>query len=114
MTAAGPKGMAWSCAREEAAGGQGQVIHQRAVGVEQAVQGGGHSPKLPEFEEHLDSTLRHWVRTLGGPEWSQELESGILVGPLQFGVCRDSIIPGIWKSDVNYHLLESRKALQRL
>ena len=89
MTAAGPKGMAWSCAREEAAGGQGQVIHQRAVGVEQAVQGSGHSPKLPEFEEHLDSTLRHWVRTLGGPEWSQELQSGILVGPLQFGIFQE-------------------------
>ena len=42
MTAAGPEGMAWSCARGGAAGGEGEGLHQREVGMERAVQGGGH------------------------------------------------------------------------
>ena len=29
--------------------------------LEQAAQGSGHSPKLWEFEEHLDIALRHRV-----------------------------------------------------
>jgi len=49
--------------------------------MEQDAQGNGHSSELPEFKEHLDSTLRHWVSTLGGPAWSQEMDLMVFVGP---------------------------------
>ena len=45
-------------------GYQKKVLHQRVVGVvgmEQAAQGSGRSPKLPEYKESLDSALRHLV-----------------------------------------------------
>ena len=29
--------------------------------LEQAAQGSGHGPRLPEFKDHLDNTLRHRV-----------------------------------------------------
>jgi len=58
VTVTGPEGTAWSCVRGGAAGGQGQVLHQRLVGMEQGAQGSGHSPELPEFKECLDNTLR--------------------------------------------------------
>jgi len=45
VTATGPEGTAWSCVRGGAAGGEGQRLHQRAVGMERAAQGSGHSPK---------------------------------------------------------------------
>ena len=34
-------------------------------------------PGVPELRERLDSALRHWVWTLGGPAWSQQMDSGI-------------------------------------
>ena len=43
------------------AGCSEEVLHQRAVCIEQAPQSNVHSPKLPEFKEHLDSALRHGV-----------------------------------------------------
>jgi len=58
VTATGPKRTAWRCARGGAAGGEGQVLHQRAVGMEQAAQGAGHNPKMPELKEQLDTTLQ--------------------------------------------------------
>ena len=45
MTATGPEGTAWSCARGGAAGGEGQGLHQRAVAMERAAQGCGHGPE---------------------------------------------------------------------
>jgi len=45
VTATGPEGTAWSGVRGGAAGGEGQVLYQRMVGMEWAAQGGGHSPK---------------------------------------------------------------------
>ena len=42
-------------------GYQEKVLHQRAVGIEQAAQSNGHSPELLEFRECLDSALRHRV-----------------------------------------------------
>ena len=42
MTVAGPKGTAWSCVRGGTAGGEGQGLHQRAVGMERAAQGNRH------------------------------------------------------------------------
>ena len=45
MTVTGPEGTAWSCVRGGAAGGEGQGLHQRAVGMEGAAQGSGHGPK---------------------------------------------------------------------
>ena len=41
-----------------AAGGWGQSVHQRVVGMEQPAQGSGHGPELLEFKEHLDNALR--------------------------------------------------------
>ena len=57
--------------------------------LEQAPQGSSHSTKLPEFKEHLDSALRHRVCILGGPVWSEELESMIPVGPFQLRIFYD-------------------------
>ena len=45
VTATGPGGTAWSCVRGGTAGGQGMVLHQRAVGTEQPAQSSGHSPE---------------------------------------------------------------------
>ena len=67
--------------------------------MEQDAQGNGHSSELPEFKEHLDSTLRHWVSTLGGPAWSQEMGSIILMGLLQLRIFCDSMkyeARGVW------------------
>jgi len=41
LTETGPEGTAWSCVRGGAAGGQGQVINQRAVGVRAQPQAAG-------------------------------------------------------------------------
>jgi len=43
------------------AGCSEEVLHHRAVCIEQAPQSNVHSLKLPEFKEHLDSALRHSV-----------------------------------------------------
>ena len=59
MTATGPEGTAWSCVRGGAAGGVGQGLHQRVVGMERAAQGSGHSPELLELKECLDDALSH-------------------------------------------------------
>ena len=50
---------------------------------EQAAQGNGHSPRLLEFKEHLDSALRRGVWVWGDPVWSQVLNCMISVGPFQ-------------------------------
>ena len=65
MTATGPEGMAWSCVGEGQLGVRERP--QRAVGMEQAAQGSGHSPELPEFRKCSDTALRHRVWVLGGP-----------------------------------------------
>lgn len=44
-----------------------------------AVQGSGHSAELPEFMEHW-TLLSDIVWILGGPLWSQRLDSVILIG----------------------------------
>ena len=62
MTVSETEERAWSC-------GQGRVrvgVRKRffsagALGMEQAPQGSGHSPKLLEFKEYLDNALRHRV-----------------------------------------------------
>ena len=59
--------------------------------MEQAVEGRGHSPELTEFRESLDTALRHRVWILGGPVWSQELDS-ILMGPFQLRVFCHSMV----------------------
>ena len=57
VTVTGPEGMAWSCVRGGAAGGEGKGLHQRVVGMERAAQGSGHSPELLELKEHWDNAL---------------------------------------------------------
>jgi len=47
-----------------AAGGSGQVLHHRAVGMDRAAQGCTGlwaRPPVPEFMEHLDTAFGHWV-----------------------------------------------------
>ena len=80
MTATGPEGTAWSRVRGGAAGGEGQGLHQRAVGME---QGCGH----------WDTTLRQTVWILGGAAWNQELDLMTLLGPFQLGVVCVSVSP---------------------
>ena len=65
--------------------GQGQGLHQRAVGMEWAAQGCGHSTELLEFKGSLDTASRHKVRILGDV-WSQELDSVILMGTFQLRI----------------------------
>ena len=48
--------------------------------MEQAAQGSGHSTTLMEFKEHLDNAVGYRIWLLGGPLWSQELGSVVLVG----------------------------------
>ena len=50
-------------------------MHQRAVGMERAAQGSGHSPELSQCKKHLDNDLRYRRR----------LDSMGLVGHFQFG-----------------------------
>lgn len=54
-----------------------------------APEGGGHSPKLLQLRECLNSTLR---ALLGNAVWSQGLDSMVLVGPFQFRRFYDSIL----------------------
>ena len=88
MTVTGPEGTAWSCVRGGAAGGQGKGT----VGMERAAEGSGHGPEIREFKERLDTTLRHRVWILGGPVWSQELDSMTLTGPFQLEIFSDSMV----------------------
>jgi len=67
------------------------ILHQRVVGMEQAPWGSGHSSEQPEFEDHLDSALRHRVWILGGPVWCQGLDSVILWVPSSLGYYYDSV-----------------------
>ena len=59
--------------------------------LEQAPQGSGHGPKLLEFMKRLDNALSHTVWFLGGPVWSQELDSMILTDPLQLRIFHDTM-----------------------
>jgi len=52
--------------------------------------GKGHSPELPEFKEHWDTTLRQRVCVLGSPVQNLELDSMIPVVPFQLGIVCDS------------------------
>ena len=61
MTATGPEGTAWSCVGGGGLGIRKRFVTNRVVGTEQADQGSGHGPELPEFKVHLDGILRHRV-----------------------------------------------------
>ena len=70
-----------------------------AVGLEgTAAEGGGHGTcpghctELLDFKKHLENTLSHMIWFLGGSVWSQELDSMILLVPLQLGIFYDSVI----------------------
>ena len=78
MTATGPEETAWNCVRGGLGGGEGQVVHERAVGTERAAQCYGHSPELLPFKGCLERAQIQ-VLNLVGPTWSQELELMILV-----------------------------------
>ena len=51
-----------------------KAVPQRAVGMEEAAQGSGHSPELLELREHWDTTLRHqvwvWGVLYGARSWT--------------------------------------------
>ena len=92
MTVTESEGTAWSCARGGAAGGQGQGLQQRVVCMERAAQSSRHGPKQLEFKEHFNNALRQRVRILGGPLWSQELDSVNLVGRFRLRILHGSVI----------------------
>ena len=52
-----PEGRAGAVSRSEARD-QGKALPPRVVGTTQAPQGMGTAPRLPELQEHLDSTRR--------------------------------------------------------
>ena len=64
MAAAGLEGTAWSCVR---GGERGERVRESF-----AAEGG---TKLPEFKRYLENALRPRVWILGGPGWSQEVDS---------------------------------------
>lgn len=65
----------------------------KGLALEQAPQGSGLSPSLPELKKHLDSALRNVALILGGLVQSQELNSRIAVDLFQLRIFCDSIIP---------------------
>ena len=69
VTATGSGGRAWSCVRGGAAGGLGQGLHRRAVGMERAAQGSGHGPKCwsSRNARTIQTALRHRVCFLSCP-----------------------------------------------
>ena len=52
----------------------------------------GHSPKLPEFKQHLDNALRHRVLILSDSTWSHIWTQWFLLGSFQPGIFSDSMI----------------------
>ena len=64
---------------------------QGGQGMEQAAQGSGCT-----LQEFMDNTMRHRVWILGGPVWSQELESVVLVGPFQLRIFYGSMILSLY------------------
>jgi len=52
-------------------------------------QGSGHGPKLARIQEAYGQLSQIYV-ILGGPAWSQELDSMILMGPFHLGIFCDS------------------------
>ena len=61
VTATGPEGTAWRCVRGGLGGGLGKESAAEGGGHGTGCPGQWHSPKLPEFSEHLDNALRHRV-----------------------------------------------------
>jgi len=84
----GQVGWKWFFSRGQWAEDLGSVHTQRLA---EDPQGSAHSPKLPEFKEHLDNALRHKVWILGGPMWSWRLELMILLSSFQFRIFCDSM-----------------------
>lgn len=58
-----------------------KVLHQRVVDMAQDPQDISQSTELPEFKEHLNNALSHWVWFLGRPAWGQRLDSVVLWAP---------------------------------
>ena len=88
VTVIGPEETTWSCVRGGAAGGQGKGLHQRAVGMEQAAQGSGHSPKCQSSGSIWDlSEIRFDFSS--APIWIQVLDFMILVCPFPFMIFCD-------------------------
>lgn len=56
---------------------------------------------LTECEKCLYSALRHMVSFLGGLMWSQELDSVIILGPLQLGIFCVSVILWFYECSVS-------------
>lgn len=59
--------------------------------MERAAPGSSHSPKKLEFKKYLHNALRHRVRFLDGPVWSQELYVMTVVCPFQLRRFYDSM-----------------------
>ena len=62
------------------------------VGMEQAPQGTGHDPKLPELKQSLDNALSRRVWILSGAVWSQGLDAVVLGYPFHLRIFYDSTI----------------------
>ena len=74
MTATGPEGTTWSCARGGAAGGRGQGLHHSEVGQWNRVPSSGHGTKLLELRRRLevlsDIGFEFWVVLHGAKGWT--------------------------------------------
>ena len=83
--------MAWSFVKGGSAAGQGKVLQQKEVGMEQAAQGSRHDPELLELKVWaMLSDSGVWSSDC--PMWSQELDLLILLGPVQTEIFHDSML----------------------
>lgn len=66
------EGTAWSCAEEGQSGCEESILPHRAMSMEQAAQGDGHSTDLAGLKKCLDNGFTYKVWILGRPLWRQE------------------------------------------
>lgn len=73
--------------------GDGQAgCKEKVVGMGQASQDSGHGSQLLQLRKRLDNVFSHMVWFLGGPVWSRELDSLILMDSFSLAVFYDSTV----------------------
>lgn len=98
----GFEGKAGAVSREVQVGITKRFSPRSCWGTDQAPQGTGTAPKLPELQEHLDTTSRDRVGLLGCPEQGWELDSVIVGVPCKSGYSRIPVglhLPKPWSQE---------------
>ena len=94
-------------------GYQGKVLHRFFTGqsLQRALQGRDHSPRVLEFKMWIETALSYMAWFLGGPVWSQVLNSMIIIGPFQLGIFHDSMTA---PNSNNYRAVCQRQSMPTL